>query len=66
MFRIYLQRGDSVVVQSGHLLLRQGVSCLVVDLEACVELQHVQQLQEWTTVQTRVSLQNSSVNHTII
>lgn len=42
---LYLQGGDSVVVQGCHLFLRQGVSCLVTDLEACVELQHVQQLQ---------------------
>lgn len=45
MFNIYLQGGDSIVVQSGHLFLRQGISCLVTDLKTCVELQHVQQLQ---------------------
>lgn len=33
-------------MQRGHLLLRQGVSGLVVDLEPCVELQHVQQLRD--------------------
>lgn len=46
MYSIYLQGGDSVIVQSGHLFPRQCVSCLVIDLKACVELQHVQQLQK--------------------
>ncbi len=45
MYSIYLQGGDSVIVQSGHLFPRQGVSCLVTDLKTRVELQHVQQLQ---------------------
>ena len=44
-YSTYLQGGDSVIVQSGHLLLCQGVSCLIIDLKTCVELQHVQQLQ---------------------
>lgn len=44
---IYLQGGDSVIVQSGHLFPRQSVSCLVTNLKTCVELQHVQQLQRW-------------------
>lgn len=45
-WKLHLQGGDSIIVQRGHLLLRQGVSCLVVDLKPCVELQHVQQLQD--------------------
>lgn len=45
VYSSYLQGGDSVIVQSGHLLLCQGVSRLVIDLKTCVELQHVQQLQ---------------------
>lgn len=45
MYSVYLQREDFVIVQSGHLFLRQGSSCLVTDLKTCVELQHVQQLQ---------------------
>lgn len=50
MFSMYLQGDDSVIVQSGHLFLRQGVSCLVIDLKTCVELQHVQQLQRWDNI----------------
>ena len=45
MYSVYLQREDFVIVQSGHLFLRQGSSSLVTDLKTCVELQHVQQLQ---------------------
>ncbi|TNN39074.1 hypothetical protein EYF80_050766 [Liparis tanakae] len=45
-YAAHLQGEDSVVVQRGHLLPRQGVSRLVIDLKAGVELQHVQQLQQ--------------------
>lgn len=53
MYSIYLQGGDSVIVQSSHLFPRQGVSCLVTDLKTCVELQHVQQLQRWGNKRSR-------------
>jgi len=46
-YAAYLQGEDFVVVQRGHLFPRQGVSRLVIDLKAGVELQHVQQLQRW-------------------
>lgn len=38
----YLQRGDLGVVQLGHVMVRQRISSGVVDLEAKVELEHVQ------------------------
>ena len=40
-----LQRRDAAVVQLGHVLIGQRVARLVVDLEARVKLEHVQQLQ---------------------
>lgn len=43
---MYLQWGYPVIVKSGHLLLCESIASLVIDLKACVELQHVQQLQE--------------------
>lgn len=45
----YLQRGDSVVVKCGHLFLCECISCLITDLKASVELQHVQELNTVTT-----------------
>jgi len=39
-----LERGDLLVVQLGHVVIRERTAGDVVDLEAGVELQHVQEL----------------------
>lgn len=57
---VYLQGGDPVIVQRGHLLLCQGNPCLVIDLKPCVELQHVQQLQKQ---QRKVTSSMNEHNH---
>lgn len=62
--KLHLQGGDSIIVQRGHLLLRQGVSCLVVDLKPCVELQHVQQLQD--DIKKKGQLADSVCRHTAV
>lgn len=53
-------------MQRGHLLLSQGVSGLVVDLEPCVELQHVQQLHSDKKKKKQSQLANSTCRHTVV
>lgn len=43
--QIYLQRYDFRVVYLRHIVIGEGVAGLIVDLEACVKLEHVQQLR---------------------
>lgn len=39
-----LERSDSIIVNSCHLILCQSVSSLVVNLKTSIELKHVQEL----------------------
>ena len=41
----YLERSDSIIVNSCHLILCQSVSSLVVNLKTSIELKHVQELK---------------------
>lgn len=57
---MYLQWGYPLVVKSGHLFLCESIASLIIDLKACVELQHVQQLQKSKKANVRAQLSSSS------
>ena len=41
----YLERSNSIIVNSCHLILCQSVSGLVINLKTSIELKHVQKLK---------------------
>ena len=49
-----LQRGDFIVVSTGHFAVGQRLAGLFIDLEAAVEREHVKQLHEQLALVTCV------------